>query len=137
MDKEVKVELRDMVDSSSLLLDENLYSKKSVQELIEAIAFAKVTLKESENDEDTLQEALQKLCDAIDNLQTREEEKIEKKEARAEQNKNLSGWKKAAPYVICGAAIVGSAAFLVANLCGQKKTADFSLKKIGKDLLKR
>ncbi|MBO4366920.1 MAG: hypothetical protein J5843_04605 [Clostridia bacterium] len=131
-EKDVRTELRELTDSASLLLDEQTYTKESCDRLIEAIGLAKVALQNWKADDETLRQACDGLCEAVDGLQNAEEasackRKSAKKEKRKEAAKPAFTWRKAAPYVICGAAIIGSAAYLVASLSRKPQPKKMSL----------
>ena len=134
-EKDVRSELRELTDSASLLLDEQTYTKDSCDRLIEAIGLAKVALQDWKADEETLQQAYDALCEAVDGLQGRKEEKRIGKKQKAKKadskpddatREKTFSLRKAAPYVICGAAIVGSAVYLVSNLRRPVKTRKVS-----------
>ena len=134
-EKDVRTELRELTDSASLLLDETTYTKSSCDRLIEAIGLAKVALQNWKADDETLQKAYDGLCEAVDGLQNADEAaagarknaKREKQSKTGQAGKPAFTWRKAAPYVICGAAIVGSAAYLVASLSRKPQPKKTSL----------
>lgn len=130
---DIRTELRELTDSASLLLDDRTYNESSCNRLIEAIGLAKVALQNWKADDETLQRAYDGLCEAVDGLQTVEEPSSERPKGRKRKNesghprKSDLSWRKAAPYLICGAAIVGSAAYLVASISRSGKTGGRSL----------
>lgn len=140
-EKDISEELRELSDASALLLDEKTYTKESRDRLIEAVGLAKVALQSKENDAEK-ERAYARLCEAVDGLKVAEESRFsvrklvsgKKKTEKTEQAKpekrprgskpvgNVS-WKNAAPYLICGAAIVGSAVFLVGSIAKKSEKA--------------
>ena len=132
---DLRNDLRELVDSAALLLDENTYTDASCRRLIEAVGAGKVALQSMQTEEEDLQEAYGRLCEAVDGLETRDERRGRKsatrqkgKTKRKSPSAAVTGgagnfsWRDVAPYVICGAAIAGSAAFLVSSL-GKRKAA--------------
>ena len=127
-EKDILTELREMTDSASLLLDVETYSEESRRQLIASIASAKVAL-QNRKDEEGLLAAYEDLCNAVDSLETvsgksrsaaggsarQPADKACGFKGKAERRKSVS-LRTAAPYLICGAAIVGSAAFLVGSI---------------------
>ena len=131
---DLRNDLRELVDSAALLLDENTYTDISCRRLIEAVGAGKVALQSMQTEEEDLQEAYGRLCEAVDGLETRDEHrgksarrqsgKTKRKDPSAARTGGAGNfnWRDVAPYVICGAAIAGSAAFLVSSLGKRKES---------------
>ncbi len=91
-------ELRELTEAASLLPDERLYTAESCRALVLAVAYAKVFLSREDASEDTLRGALSGLCEAIDGLELKKEEK---------KQKDLLH--RAFPYLLGGALLCGAA----------------------------
>lgn len=106
-------ELQELIESGSLFLDEKTYSEDSRKRLIEALGFAKAALAGGE--EDMQRQACGRLCEAVDGLE------LKGGKPEAKRNKKPATWRDAAPYLICGAAVVGSAVLLAGSVIKKPK----------------
>ena len=115
----------DLIDSSSLLVDDTVYSQDSYQTLIGAIAAAKVVLKDESASEDALRIALQHLCNAVDSMEIADEVpsrkrtlffKKKKEQVKERPKKNVPAINRALPYAICGGVIAASTLALVGGI---------------------
>ena len=79
---DLRNDLRELVDSAALLLDENTYTDASCRRLIEAVGAGKVALQSMQTEEEDLQEAYGRLCEAVDGLETRDERRGRKSATR-------------------------------------------------------
>ena len=114
--EELREELRELTEASEVLLDDQLYTFDSYRALVQAVACAKVALADDEADEDTLEDAYEELCDAVDEMELRENQA---KGAKKADGSKPDALKKALPYLLGGAALGGL--LLGKKLFGGKK----------------
>lgn len=117
MTKELREELRELTDASSVLLDDRLYTFESYRTLVQAAAYAKVALANENAEEETLRGAYTGLCEAIDAMELREDEPRTAKTADAKKTDAML--KKALPYLLGGATLGG--VLIGKKLFGKKK----------------
>ena len=116
--KELREELRELTEASQVLLDDRLYTFESYRMLVQAVAYAKVTLADETAGEETLREAYAELCEAVDGMALRENHP-QPELAREEDEKKAENLQKALPYLLGGAALGGL--LLGKKLFGKKK----------------
>ena len=115
--EELREELRDLTEASSVLLDDQLYTFESYRTLVQAVAYAKVALANEASEEETLRGAYTGLCEAVDGMELRETEP--KTAAKKSDGKKPEALQKALPYLLGGAALGGL--LLGKKLFGRKK----------------
>lgn len=83
--KELKAELSRAIDAASLLLDDRLYTLKSYFDLVTAIGCAKAVLA-GETAREAMEEALDSIHEAVDELELREEASAEEETVPKKKN---------------------------------------------------
>lgn len=113
MDEEKRQSLSEMIDAATLLLDDELYSRQSFLALLEAIAYGKAVLADGRFGESDVDAAAEKLCEALDAMELREE--AEKREKAC-----TPLWRRLAPYALYGVAALVGVAVLFRNILERK-----------------
>lgn len=117
--EELREELRELTEASSVLLDDRLYTFESYRTLVQAVAYAKVALANEHAEEETLRGAYTGLCEAIDAMELRETEAQKPVAKKAHTKIADAKLRTALPYLLGGAALGG--VFLGKKLFGKKK----------------
>ncbi len=106
--QKLREELREMVEASSLLLDDRLYTFDSYRSLVQAVAYAKVALAKEAADEDMLRGAFSGLCEAVDAMEARADaESNPSAKFLCSKKANSDMLRRALPYLLGGAALGG------------------------------